>query len=77
MLEEDKTVINILCEENVEFKELFDEHIRFEQDLEALYSTSPITPLIESKIKEIKLLKLRGKDKYHSILSEYKKNNNL
>ena len=27
-----------ISKENMEFKKLFDEHIRFEQDLEALYS---------------------------------------
>ena len=52
-----------ISKENAEFKKLFDEHIRFEQDLEALYSLKYFPPEVETKIKEIKRRKLLGKDR--------------
>ncbi len=74
MFEKDKEIIETLYKENEDFRMLLDEHVRFEQDLEALYS-EPYSELIDSKIKEIKTLKLRGKDRYQAIMSEYIKNN--
>ncbi len=53
-----------ISKENTEFKKLFDEHIRFEQDLEALYSLKYFPPEVETKIKEIKRRKLLGKDSF-------------
>jgi len=62
-----------LLETNKEFKELFDEHVKLEQDLEALYSLKYIPPEVDKKIKEIKKIKLRGKDRMEQIISEYNK----
>ncbi|WP_244403738.1 DUF465 domain-containing protein [Flexistipes sinusarabici] len=66
-------VVQELLETNKEFKELFDEHVKLEQDLEALYSLKYIPPEVEQKIKEIKKIKLRGKDRMEQIISEHKK----
>ncbi|MGA1862300.1 DUF465 domain-containing protein [Deferribacter thermophilus] len=66
-------IIKELLETNEEFKKLFEEHIRLEQDLEALYSLKYFPPEVEIKIKEIKLTKLRGKDRMNQIINEYKK----
>ncbi|MEC9492386.1 DUF465 domain-containing protein [Flexistipes sp.] len=66
-------VVQELLESNKEFKELFDEHVKLEQDLEALYSLKYIPPEVERKIKEIKKIKLRGKDRMEQIISEHKK----
>lgn len=61
-----------ISKENAEFKKLFDEHIRFEQDLEALYSLKCFPPEVETKIKEIKKRKLHGKDRMEQIIVSYK-----
>jgi uncharacterized protein YdcH (DUF465 family) len=53
-----------------ELRRLYEEHIRLEQDLEALYSLKYFPPAVEMKIKEIKVSKLQGKDKMHKLLSE-------
>ncbi len=60
-----------ISKENTEFKKLFDEHIRFEQDLEALYSLKYFPPEVETKIKEIKRRKLLGKDRMEQIIASY------
>ncbi len=57
-----------ISKENMEFKKLFDEHIRFEQDLEALYSLKYFPPEVETKIKRRKLL---GKDRMEQIIAAY------
>ena len=60
-----------ISKENMEFKKLFDEHIRFEQDLEALYRLKYFPPEVETKIKEIKRRKLLGKDRMEQIIAAY------
>lgn len=71
MLIEDEQLIQRLCSENAEFRKLFNEHIRFEQDLEALYSLKYFPPAVETKIKEIKRRKLLGKDRMEQIIATY------
>ena len=71
MLEDKFELYERISKENIEFKRLFDEHIRLEQDLEALYSLKYFPPEVEVKIKEFKKRKLLGKDKLEQILSSY------
>ena len=71
MLEDKFELYERISKENIEFKRLFDEHIRLEQDLEALYSLKYFPPEVEVKIKEIKKRKLLGKDKMEQFLSSY------
>jgi len=77
MLKAENEVVDKLLQQSGEFKELFSEHIELEQDLEALYSLKYFPPEVETKIKEIKKIKLRGKDKMELMLSQYKSDNNL
>lgn len=72
MLHLEEELVKRLCVENAEFKRLFDEHISFEQDLEALYSLKYFPTEVENKIKEIKRRKLLGKDRMDHILSTYR-----
>ncbi|MDR2104627.1 MAG: DUF465 domain-containing protein [Deferribacteraceae bacterium] len=58
-----------------ELRRLYEEHIRLEQDLEALYSLKYFPPAVEMKIKEIKVSKLQGKDKIYKLLSELDNSN--
>ena len=72
MLESEQIITEALLGENDEFKALYKEHIRFEQDLEALYSLKYFPPEVERRIKEIKIAKLRGKDRMQQIITERK-----
>ena len=71
MLEDKFELYERISKENMEFKKLFDEHIRFEQDLEALYSLKYIPPEVDAKIKEIKKRKLFGKERMEQIIASY------
>lgn len=71
MTEDKFELYELISKENTEFKKLFDEHIRFEQDLEALYSLKYFPPEVETKIKEIKRRKLLGKDRMEQIIASY------
>jgi len=75
MLKVEHEVVEKMIEQNTDFKELFEAHINFEQDLEALYSLKYFPPEVEARIKEIKIMKLRGKDKMKVLLSQYKAQN--
>lgn len=70
MLNLEDSLIQKMVEMNEEFKTLFHEHIQFEQDLEAISSLKFFPPEVESKIKEIKKIKLRGKDRMHQLVAE-------
>lgn len=72
MLYENDELIRVIGEKNEEFRRLFDEHIRLEQDLEALLSLKYFPPEVETKIKEIKVTKLRGKDRMNQLIADYR-----
>ncbi|MDY6821267.1 MAG: DUF465 domain-containing protein [Deferribacterota bacterium] len=76
MVEKEGEIVEILRDKDDEFKKLYLEHIRLEQDLEALYSLKYFPPEVEKKIKEIKVLKLRYKDRMRQIISNYKNSYN-
>ncbi|MDE7170043.1 MAG: YdcH family protein [Mucispirillum sp.] len=71
MVHDNYELVEKLCRENNEFRKLFDEHVRLEQDLEALYSLKYFPPAVENNIKELKRKKLLGKDKMDRIISGY------
>lgn len=77
MLRAEPKIVEILMKTDPEFSSLFENHIRYEQDLEALYSLRYFPPEVETKMKEIKVLKLRGKDKMEQMIIKYKADNNL
>jgi uncharacterized protein YdcH (DUF465 family) len=77
MLKADNYLVEKMIQSNDDFRTLFEDHVNMEQDLEALYSLKYFPPEVEARIKEIKVLKLRGKDKMEFLLSKYKAENNL
>lgn len=77
MLRAEPKIVEILVKTDPEFSSLFENHIRYEQDLEALYSLKYFPPEVEAKMKEIKVLKLRGRDKMEQMIIKYKADNNL
>ncbi|MCX8085076.1 MAG: DUF465 domain-containing protein [Calditerrivibrio sp.] len=76
MIKYESELIEELYNNNEEFRMLFDEHIQLEQDLEALCSLKYFPPEVQVKMKEIKIRKLRGKDRMEQIISEHKKRSN-
>jgi hypothetical protein len=62
--------IQKMLEISEEFKELFENHIKYEQDLEAISSLKFYPPEVELKIKEIKKIKLKGKDRMYQLAQE-------
>ncbi|PLX69811.1 MAG: DUF465 domain-containing protein [Denitrovibrio sp.] len=75
MLKADNVKVEEMIQKDENFKALFEEHINLEQDLEALYSLKYFPPEVEARIKEIKVVKLRGKDKMNLMLANNKSNN--
>ena len=72
MLKSHTELIESIKTSSPEFRELFNEHIRLEQDLEALLSLKYYPPEVEAKIKEIKKQKLIGKDKMEKLAADFK-----
>jgi hypothetical protein len=70
MLNLTEAQIQKMLEISEEFKQLFEDHIRYEQDLEAISSLKFYPPEVEIKIKEIKKIKLKGKDRMHQLAAE-------
>ena len=69
----DDMIISELRNSDVEFNKYFNEHIKLEQDLEALYSLKIVPPEVEANIKQIKITKLKNKDLMDQIIIKYKK----
>jgi hypothetical protein len=51
---------------------LYDEHLDFEKELEAIENKSYLTPEDEGTLRELKKKKLMGRDKMESILRKYR-----
>ena len=72
MLQSEQDLTEALLGKSEEFRALYEEHIRLEQDLEALYSLKYFPSEVEFHIKELKVVKLRGKDRMQRLITEYK-----
>lgn len=59
-------------EQDEELKALWEEHIRFEKQIDKFSSKPFLTPEEELEMKEVKKLKLTGKTKIQEILDKYK-----
>ena len=68
MEENDLQLIRKLIPKNKELKELWDEHLDYEQKLEQLNKRRYLSTEEEMKRKELQKLKLKGKDKIAAIL---------
>jgi hypothetical protein len=72
MEERDKNLIEEHIKHDEELKKFFEEHIIFEKQLEELNEKVYLTPDEEMKQKQIKKLKLAGRDKIEMILKKYR-----
>ena len=61
-----------LMEEDPEFKNLMEEHVKFEEILAGFNERTHLTPAEEVERKRIQKLKLSGKDRMEVILAKYR-----
>ena len=59
--------------ENSELKELWEDHILYEKQVEKLESKGFRTPTEDQTLKQLKKQKLEGKTRLHDILDKYSK----
>ncbi len=60
------------AENDAELKELWNEHILYEKQLEKLESKSFLTPQEQQLVKQLKKQKLDGKTKLHALVEKYR-----
>ena len=63
-----ESLIERLMAENEEFRRLRGEHRSYDQELETLKGTSPLSADQQWRISELKKLKLMAKDRMESII---------
>ena len=71
MSKPDQVLIDRLCKENEEFKELYEQHLQFEEKIEELLKRPPTTE-IHFEIEKLKKQKLQGKDLMERILVKHR-----
>jgi uncharacterized protein YdcH (DUF465 family) len=69
---EESALIEHLKQTNPEFRQLAEEHVRYERQLEAFNNLRFLTSEQEVEKKQVQKIKLRGKDRMAEILKEYK-----
>ena len=72
MEQRDKLLIEKHVEHDNELKQFVEEHVLFEKQLDELSEKVYLTPDEEMKQKELKKLKLAGRDKIEEILKKYR-----
>ncbi len=66
-------IIEELLETNEEFKKLWEEHEELDRIVDEMSGKVYLTPEEEVKLKELKLKKLKGKEKLVEMIEKYKK----
>jgi uncharacterized protein YdcH (DUF465 family) len=69
---EESALIEHLKQTNPEFRQLMDEHLHFERQLEEFNNLRYLTSEQELEKKRVQKIKLRGKDRMVEILKEHK-----
>ena len=66
-------IVEELLESNEEFKKLWEEHEELDRIVDEMSEKVYLTPEEEIKLKELKLKKLKGKEKLVEMIEKYKK----
>ena len=66
-------IVEELLEINEEFKKLWEEHEELDRIVDEMSGKVYLTPEEEVKLKELKLKKLKGKEKLVEMIEKYKK----
>jgi hypothetical protein len=71
MSKPDQELIDRLCKEDEEFRELYEQHLQFEESIDELLRRPPSTET-HFEVERLKKLKLQGKDKMERILTRHR-----
>jgi uncharacterized protein YdcH (DUF465 family) len=69
---EENALIEHLKQTNPEFRQLMEEHLQYERQLEEFNHLRYLTSAQELEKKRVQKIKLRGKDRMAEILKEHK-----
>jgi uncharacterized protein len=69
---EEHALIEHLKQANPEFRQLMEEHLQYERQLEEFNNLRYLTSQQELEKKQVQKMKLRGKDRMAEILKEHK-----
>jgi uncharacterized protein len=69
---DENALIEHLKETNPEFRQLMEEHLQYERQLEVFNKLRYLTSEQELEKKRVQKIKLRGKDRMAEILKEHK-----
>jgi uncharacterized protein YdcH (DUF465 family) len=69
---EENALIEHLKQANPEFRQLMEEHLQYERQLEEFNNLRYLTSQQELAKKQVQKMKLRGKDRMAEILKEHK-----
>jgi uncharacterized protein len=69
---DENTLIEHLKQTNPEFRQLTEQHLQYERQLEEFNKLRYLTSEQEIEKKRVQKIKLRGKDRMAEILKEYK-----
>ena len=72
MEKDENTLIEYLKQTHAEFRHLMEEHLRYEQELDAFNKLRYLTSEQEIEKKRLQKVKLMGKDRMAEILTEHK-----
>ena len=72
MEKDENTLIEHLQQTHSEFRHLMEEHLRYEQELDAFNKLRYLTSEQEIEKKRLQKVKLMGKDRMAEILTEHK-----
>jgi uncharacterized protein len=72
MQTDENALIEHLKQTNPEFRQLMEEHLQYERQLDALNQLRYLTSEQELEKKRVQKIKLRGKDRMAEILKEHK-----
>jgi len=69
---DEKVLIEHLKQTNPEFRQLFEEHLQYERQLEEFNQLRYLSSEQELEKKRVQKIKLRGKDRMAELLKEHK-----
>ena len=67
----DERLIEKLCREDEEFKQVFQEHQGYERQLQAFAGKTFLTAAEELEVSRLKKLKLKAKDRMYRLLDKH------
>ncbi|MBN2332842.1 MAG: DUF465 domain-containing protein [Deltaproteobacteria bacterium] len=67
----DEQLVETLCRQSEDFNQTFQEHRKYDQQLQVFVNKPYLTPEEELEEAQLKKLKLKAKDKLFRLMAEY------